>query len=62
MAFDRIALESAFTDIGTRALADHRLVEIAAEQALALVARYYPAQRISPRTQFGIEEIFGARL
>ena len=33
-----------------------------AEQALALVARYYPAQRISPRTQFGIEEIFGARL
>lgn len=32
------------------------------EQALALVARFYPAARISPKTQFGIEEIFGGRL
>jgi hypothetical protein len=29
------------------------------EQALAIVARYYPLGRLPPKTQFGIEEIFG---
>ena len=33
---------------------------VSAGQAIALVARYYPANRISSKTQFGIEEIFGA--
>lgn len=27
--------------------------------ALAIVERYYPEQRLSPRTRFGLEEIFG---
>jgi hypothetical protein len=27
--------------------------------ALALVSKYYPKNRISPRTRFGLEEIFG---
>ena len=30
------------------------------QQALEVLARYYPASRISPKTQFGIEEIFGS--
>lgn len=30
-----------------------------ASDALALVMRYYPAGRISPKTRFGVEEIFG---
>jgi hypothetical protein len=29
-----------------------------AGQAIDIVARYYPASRISPKTQYGIEEIF----
>jgi hypothetical protein len=31
-----------------------------AEQALATVSRYYPRSQISPKTQYGVEEIFGA--
>jgi hypothetical protein len=31
-----------------------------AAKAFALVARFYPAERSSPKTQFGIQEIFGA--
>lgn len=31
------------------------------EAAMALVERYYPASRISAKTAFGIEEIFGPR-
>lgn len=30
-----------------------------ASDALAVVARYYPANRLPPKTQFGLEEIFG---
>ncbi|HTT82030.1 MAG TPA: hypothetical protein VMF67_00965 [Rhizomicrobium sp.] len=30
-----------------------------AEEALNVVARYYPAGQIPPKTRFGIEEIFG---
>jgi hypothetical protein len=30
-----------------------------AADAFAVVARYYPANRLSPKTQFGVEEIFG---
>jgi hypothetical protein len=29
------------------------------ERALEAVARYYPEGRLSPKTRFGIEEIFG---
>ena len=29
-----------------------------ADEALAVVARYYPVARISPKTQFGLEEMF----
>jgi hypothetical protein len=29
------------------------------EQVLAVVARYYPLGRLPPKTQFGLEEIFG---
>jgi hypothetical protein len=29
-----------------------------AEQALDIVSQCYPASRISPRTQYGVEEIF----
>jgi hypothetical protein len=29
------------------------------EGALAVVARYYPEDRLSPKTRFGLEEIFG---
>jgi hypothetical protein len=32
-----------------------------AEQALEAVARYYPGSQISPKTQYGIEEIFAHR-
>jgi hypothetical protein len=28
-------------------------------EALGLVMRYYPAGRLSPKTRFGLEEIFG---
>ena len=28
-------------------------------QALAIVSRYYPAERLPPKTRFGLEEIFG---
>ncbi len=30
------------------------------DEAIAVVSRYYPDGRISPKTQFGLEEIFGA--
>lgn len=30
-----------------------------ASDALALVARYYPSDRLPPKTQFGLQEIFG---
>ncbi len=30
-----------------------------ADQALAIVSGYYPRSQISPKTQYGIEEIFG---
>lgn len=30
-----------------------------ASEALAVVMRYYPADRIPPKTQLGLEEIFG---
>lgn len=30
-----------------------------ADEALATVSRYYPAQKLPPKTRFGIEEIFG---
>jgi hypothetical protein len=30
-----------------------------AAQALGIVARYYPAERLPPKTRFGLEEIFG---
>lgn len=30
------------------------------EQAIALVLQYYPAGRISPKTQFGLQELFDA--
>jgi hypothetical protein len=30
-----------------------------ARDALALVSKYYPDNRIAARTQFGIEELFG---
>jgi len=29
------------------------------EQALQIVSRYYPLQRLPPKTHFGLEEIFG---
>ena len=29
------------------------------EEAIAVVSQYYPAGRISPKTQFGLQEIFG---
>jgi hypothetical protein len=32
---------------------------LTAADALALVMRYYPEGRISPKTRFGLEEIFG---
>lgn len=31
-----------------------------AKQAIALVSRYYPADRLPPKTRFGLEEIFGS--
>jgi hypothetical protein len=30
-----------------------------AEEAIDLVARYYPADALPPKTRFGLEEIFG---
>jgi hypothetical protein len=39
------------------ALARHIGIETAAE-ALEIVARYYPASKISPKTQYGIEDVF----
>jgi hypothetical protein len=30
-----------------------------AEQAIAVVSRYYPPQALPPKTRFGLEEIFG---
>ena len=30
------------------------------DEAIAVVSRYYPDGRISPKTQFGMQEIFGA--
>ena len=32
-----------------------------ADDALAIVSRYYPSQNLPPKTRFGIEEIFGSR-
>src|ERR1051325_2801521 len=29
------------------------------KQALAIVSRYYPMAKLPPKTQFGLEEIFG---
>ena len=78
-------LESAFHELGLRARAADKIVEIAAmriggadefqdrsdievlareigvvtaEQALDIVSQYYPLSRISPKTQYGVEEIF----
>jgi hypothetical protein len=31
-----------------------------ARQAMAVVSRYYPMERLPPKTQFGLEEIFGS--
>jgi hypothetical protein len=30
------------------------------EDAISIVSRYYPSDRIAPKTRFGLEEIFGA--
>ncbi len=30
------------------------------DEAIAVVSQYYPAGRISPKTQFGLQEIFGS--
>jgi hypothetical protein len=39
-----------------------RMLGIAsAEDAFAAISRYYPAKKLPPKTQFGIEEIFGER-
>ncbi len=54
---------------GVDATQDRRDIELLAsilaianvEQALAVVGKFYPVGRISPKTQFGLEEIFGAR-
>jgi hypothetical protein len=31
---------------------------VTAEQALDIVSQYYPLSKISPKTQYGVEEIF----
>jgi hypothetical protein len=31
-----------------------------AEQAFALVSKYYPADKVSPKTYFALQEIFGS--
>jgi hypothetical protein len=36
----------------------HNLGIETAEQALTVVARYYPRSQVSPKTQYGVEEIF----
>jgi hypothetical protein len=41
-----------------RGLGDVLGVRTAAE-ALGIVSRYYPAERLPPKTRFGLEEIFG---
>ena len=48
MHFDRPTLEQA-RHIGVQD----------ANEALAIVSEYYPHSRVSPKTRFGIEEIFG---
>lgn len=51
--FDRPTLEKAFERLGgPEGIAN-------ASDAIALVMRYYPAGQISPKTRFGLEEIFG---
>jgi hypothetical protein len=32
-----------------------------ADEAITLVARYYPADALPPKTRFGLEEMFGPR-
>jgi hypothetical protein len=32
-----------------------------AKEAIAVISRYYPAEKLPPKTQFGIEEIFDSR-
>jgi hypothetical protein len=48
---DRADIEALATAIGVTT----------AEQAIGIVAQFYPASQISPKTQLGIEEIFGRR-
>ena len=45
---DRADIEALAREIGV----------ISAEQAIDIVAKFYPASQISPKTQLGIEEIF----
>jgi hypothetical protein len=48
---DRADIEALATAIGVTT----------AEQAIGIVAQFYPASQISPKTQLGLEEIFGRR-
>jgi hypothetical protein len=32
---------------------------VTAQDAFAVISRYYPLEKLSPKTQFGLEEIFG---
>ena len=51
--FDRATLELAFKRLGDA------LGICAFDEAIATVSRYYPDGRISPKTRFGLQEIFG---
>ena len=63
-AFDRLSLMQAFHELGRRAHAagKRRLArEIgigSAQEALDLLAAFYPDRVIEPRIRFGLEEIF----
>ena len=47
-------------DIGDIRLLGSALGIVTFEEAIAVVSQYYPAGRISPKTQFGLQEIFGS--
>lgn len=71
--FDRLTLENALAELGSRAFAAGRTVEIVvyggsallltlnrqnSQDALTLVEKFYPQNMLQPKTRLGLEEIF----
>ncbi len=56
----RVGGVEASQDVDDIRILGHALGILTFDEAIALVSRYYPDGRISPKTKFGLQEIFGS--